>query len=83
MAVRGSSGHGDTMSTVMRTGDQGGSRGVVMAWSRGVRGCMCIPRPEMALAYALQVWCAMADGEVRRQRETGRGGSPWVLWKRG
>ena len=37
-----------------------------------------------ALAYALQVWSAMADGEVRRQRETGRGGgSPWVAWKNG
>ena len=29
---------------------------------------------DKALAYALQVWSAMADGEVRRQRETGRGG---------
>ena len=28
---------------------------------------------DKALAYALQVWSAMADGEVRRQRETGRG----------
>ena len=41
VAVRGSSGHGDTMSSVMRTGDQGGSRGVVTAWSRGVHGYMC------------------------------------------
>ena len=38
---------------------------------------------DKALAYALQVWSAMADGEVRRQRETGRGGSPWVAWKNG
>ena len=29
---------------------------------------------DKALAYALQVWSAMADGEVRRQRETERGG---------
>ena len=28
---------------------------------------------DKALAYALQVWGAMADGEVRRQREIGRG----------
>ena len=28
---------------------------------------------DKALAYALQVWSAMADDEVRRQRETGRG----------
>jgi len=28
---------------------------------------------DKALAYALQVWSAMANGEVRRQRETGRG----------
>jgi len=28
---------------------------------------------DKALACALQVWGAMADGEVRRQRETGRG----------
>ena len=38
---------------------------------------------DKALAYALQVWSAMADGEVRRQRETRRGGSPWVAWKNG
>ena len=38
---------------------------------------------DKALAYALQVWSAMADGEVRQQRETGRGGSPWVAWKNG
>ena len=30
---------------------------------------------DKALAYALQVWSAMADGEVRRQRETERGGA--------
>ena len=28
---------------------------------------------DKTLAYALQVWSAMADGEVRRQRETKRG----------
>ena len=28
---------------------------------------------DKTLAYALQVWSAMADGEVRRQRETGWG----------
>ena len=39
---------------------------------------------DKALAYALQVWGAMADGEVRWQRETGRGkSSPWVASKSG
>ena len=40
-----------------------------------MRGCVCSQRPEMALAYALQVWSAMAD-KVRfgdGQRRTGRG----------
>ena len=38
-----------------------------------------------ALAYALQVWSAMADGEVWRQRERPEGGknSLWVAWKSG
>ena len=39
---------------------------------------------DKALAYALQVWGAMADGVVRLQRETGWGkSSPWVAWKSG
>ena len=39
---------------------------------------------DKALAYVLQVWGAMVDGEVRRQRETERGeSSPWVAWKSG
>ena len=39
---------------------------------------------DKALAYALQVWGAMVDGEVRRQSETERGeSSPWVAWKSG
>ena len=41
VAGRGSSGHGDMVTTAMRKGDQGGSRGVVTAWSQGVRGCVC------------------------------------------
>ena len=35
---------------------------------------------DKARAYALSGWSAMAVGEVRRQREAGRG-LPWVAWK--
>ena len=38
---------------------------------------------DKELAYALQVWGTMVDGEVRRQKETRRGGSPWVARKNG
>ena len=55
------------------------NHGALARWSRRghrrVRGCMCYQRPETALAYALQVWSAMAD-KVRfggGQRKTGRG----------
>ena len=55
------------------------NHGAPMGWSqwghRHVHGCVCSQRPEMALAYAFQVWSAMAD-KVRfggGQRKTGRG----------
>ena len=52
-----------------------------MGLQRGSHGMVAVVRVvrvflvagDKALAYALQVWSAMADGEVRRQRETGRG----------
>ena len=62
-------------------GLQQGSHGMV-AIVRMVR--VFLVAGDKTLAYALQVWSAMADGEVRWQRETGRGGgSPWVAWKNG
>ena len=45
--------------------------------------CVCTPRLEMALAYALMVWGAMAI-TVRSGSEQGKtGGSPLVSWKIG
>ena len=35
--------------------------------------CVFLVAGDKALAYALSGWSAMADGEVRRQREIGRG----------
>jgi len=52
-----------------------------MGLQRGSHGIVAVVRVVhvflvaggKALAYALPVWSAMADGEVRWQRETGRG----------
>ena len=45
--------------------------------------CVCTPRPEMALAYTLTVWSAMAI-TARSGGEQGKtGGSPLVSWKIG
>ena len=45
--------------------------------------CLCIQRPEVALAYALTVWSAMA-GVAKSSGEQGKNqGSPLVSWKIG
>ena len=82
MAVRGSSSHGDTVSTAMRTlvryGLRWGGHGVLLTCARV--HVFLVARGK-ALAYALQVWSAMADGEVRRQRESERGEKAHRGWR--
>ena len=72
-----------------RHGDDGDVHGGLPRGGHGmVVGCawvrVFLVAGDKALAYALQVWGAMVDGEVRRQSETERGeSSPWVAWKSG
>jgi len=72
VAFWGSSGHGDAVSTAMRTLVRYGLRWGVTV----ISVCAWVHVFQVAEARhwptRFQVWSAMADGEVRRQRGIGR-----------